>query len=76
MTKLLDRAIEATRQLSPDEQDDIARAILALAGADEGSPVPLSADERDAIATSKAAASRGEFAADEEVRAVWTKRGL
>jgi hypothetical protein len=75
MTKLLDQAIEAARRLPPSEQDDIARAIMQLAGADEASPAPLSPDERDAIAKSKAAAARGEFATDEEVRAIWAKHG-
>jgi predicted transcriptional regulator len=76
MTKLLDQAIEAARRLSPDEQDDIARAILQLTGADEASPVPLTPDERHAIAESKAAAARGEFATEDEVRAVWSKHGV
>jgi hypothetical protein len=76
MTKLLDRAIELARGLSPEEQDEIARAIMELAGADEISPVPLTPEERDAIAKSKAAAARGEFAAEEQVRAVWAKHGL
>ena len=76
MTKLLDQAVEAARRLPPGDQDDIARAIMQLAGADEAAPVPLTADERDAVAKSKAAAARGEFATDEEVRAVWAKRGL
>lgn len=76
MTKLLDQAVEAVRRLSPRDQDEIARAMMQLAGADSDIPVPLSADERDAIARSKAAAARGEFASDEQVRAVWAKRGL
>jgi hypothetical protein len=38
--------------------------------------VPLSADERVAIAESKAAARRGEFATEDEVRSVWAKHGL
>ena len=33
-------------------------------------------EEREAIARSKAAASRGEFATDEQVQAVWAKHGL
>lgn len=74
MTKLLEQAIETARRLSPEEQDDIARAILQLAGAD-GAPVPLTPEEREAIARSKAAAARGEFATDEQVRAVWAKHG-
>ena len=73
MTKLLDQAIAVARQLPPDDQDEIARAIMQLAGADEAPPVPLSPEEMEAIAKSKAAAERGEFATDEEVRAVWAK---
>jgi hypothetical protein len=76
MTKLLDQALEAVRRLPPDDQDDIARAILQLAGADADGPVPLTSEEREALARSKAAAARGEFASDEQVQAVWAKRGL
>ena len=75
MTKLFDQAIEAVRSLPPDAQDDIVRIILQLAGND-AEPVPLSTDERTAIARSKAAAERGEFATDEQVRATWAKHGL
>jgi hypothetical protein len=75
MTKLLDHAVEAARRLPPNEQDDIARAILQLAGANDASPVPLTPEERDAVAKSKAAVARGEFATDEQVRAVWAKHG-
>jgi hypothetical protein len=73
MTKLLERAIETARGLSPDEQDDIARAILELAGQSDLPPVSLTPDEREAIARSKAAAARGEFATDAQVRDVWSK---
>ena len=77
MTKLLDQALEAARSLPPDAQDDIARVVLRLAGMDdEASPVLLTPDERAAVAASKAAAARGEFATDEQVRAVWAKHGL
>ena len=77
MTKLLDQALEAARNLSPDAQDDIARVVLQLAGTDDDvSPVTLSSDERAAVAVSKAAAARGEFATDQQVRAVWGKHGL
>jgi hypothetical protein len=75
MTKLLEQAIEAARRLSPEEQDDIARAIMQLAGAETLEPVPLSAAERAAIDRSKAAAARGEFATDADVSAVWSKHG-
>ena len=76
MTKLLDQAIEAARRLSPDAQDDIARVVLRLSGADDEPPVPLTPGEQAAIRASKDAAARGEFATDEQVRAVWAKHGL
>jgi hypothetical protein len=76
MTKLLDQAFEAVRRLPADDQDEIARAIMHLAGAGSGYVAPLTAEERQAIARSKAAAQRGEFAEDNEVQAVWKKHGL
>ena len=76
MTKRLDQALEAARGLPPDARDDIARVVLRLAKTDEAQPVRLTQAERDAIAISKTAAARGEFASDEQVRAVWSKHGL
>ena len=75
MTELLDRAVKAARDLPPATQDEIARLVLRLAGDDEPQVV-LTDDERAAIAVSKAAAARGEFGTDEQVRAVWAKHGL
>lgn len=71
MTDLLERAVAAARGLPPDRQDDIARLVLMIAADEE--PVALSAEERAAIVASKAAAARGEFATDEQVRATWAK---
>jgi hypothetical protein len=76
MTKLLDKALEAVRLLPPNDQDEIARVILQLAGSELTAPISLSAEEREAIARSKVAAARGEFATDDEIRAVWAKHGL
>jgi hypothetical protein len=76
MTKLLDDALKAARNLPPDEQDSIARVVLRLAGMDDEPAIALSTDERAAIAASKAAAARGEFATDDQVRATWAKHGL
>jgi hypothetical protein len=76
VTKLLNQALAAVRSLSPDAQDDIARVVLRLTGADDEPPVPLTPEEQAAIAASKAAAARGEFSTDEQVRAVWAKHGL
>jgi hypothetical protein len=75
MTEPLKRAVKAVRGLSPAAQDDIARLVLQLAG-DDAPPVLPTGEERAAIARSKAAAARGEFATDEEARAVWAKHGL
>lgn len=76
MTKLLDQALEAVKRLPQGAQDDIARVVLQLAGVDDGESVPLSLEERAAIASSKAAAARGEFATEEQIAAVWRKYGL
>jgi hypothetical protein len=43
------------RNLSPDEQDNIARAVLRLIGTDDEPPVAISTEERAAIADSKSA---------------------
>ncbi|MBV9750267.1 MAG: hypothetical protein JO157_15785 [Acetobacteraceae bacterium] len=76
MTKLLEDALAAVRNLPPANQDDVARAMLRLSGMDDEPAVALSANERAAIAASKAAAERGEFASEEQVRATWAKHGL
>jgi predicted transcriptional regulator len=76
MTKLLDQALELARSLPSEAQDDIARIVMQLAGSDDAATVSLSVEERAAIAASKAEAARGDFATDEQVRAVWAKHGL
>ena len=68
MTALLEKAVSVARALSPEQQDDIARIVLRLAAEEEA--WPLSPDERAAIAASKAAAQRGEFASDDDLRAL------
>jgi len=75
MTDLLEQAVEIVRALPSDQQDELARVLLRLVDADH-EPVSLSNDERTAIAASKAAAVRGEFATEEEVSAVWASYGL
>jgi hypothetical protein len=76
MTKLLDQALKVARDLPPDAQDEIARVVLQLANEDAVAPYSLLPDEQAAIEISKAAARRGEFATDEQVRAAWAKHGL
>lgn len=56
----------------PDAKINMAAIPENWSGARRG----LFADERAAIAASKSAAARGEFASDEQVRATWAKHGL
>lgn len=76
MTELLDQALAAARKLPQKVQDEIAEVVLRLSGASDEEPLSLTDQEQAAIAVSKAAAARDDFATDEEVRAVWTKHGL
>jgi hypothetical protein len=75
VTKLLEKALESARRLPPAMQDDVARVILSFAGED-GPLVLLTAEEDEALALSEAAAARGEFATDVEVRRAWAKHGF
>ena len=75
MTDLLEQAVERVRALPPDTQDEFARVLLRLAG-DDRTIYRLTADEEASLATSLGQAERGEFASDDQVRAVWAKHGL
>jgi predicted transcriptional regulator len=75
MTELLQQAVEALRNLSPDRQDDLARMVLQVVG-EELPALPLSAEDEASFDESLAQAERGEFATDVEVRAIWAKHGL
>ena len=61
------------RRLLPDVQDDIAHDVIRLTGADDEPLVPLTPEQQAAVPASKAAATRGEFATDKQVQAVWGK---
>jgi hypothetical protein len=56
-------------------QDDVARLMLTFAG-EERPVIQLTPEEDASLALSEAAAARGEFATDEQVRAIWAKYGL
>jgi predicted transcriptional regulator len=75
ITTLFEYAIETVRQLPPETQDELARALLQLAG-EEQPRIQLTAEEEASLQESLAQAERGEFATDEEVRAIWAKHGL
>jgi hypothetical protein len=70
VTKLLERALETVSVL-PDE---LARLLLQLAGFEQP-PIKLTAEERADLEEADAEIARGEFATDEEVRAILAKRG-
>ena len=75
MTKLLEQAVETVRALPAEIQDELARKLLQLAGEDQ--PVfQLGAGEESSFDESLAQADRGEFATDEQVRAIWAKHSL
>jgi len=75
MTKLLEHAVETVRGLPPEMQDDLARMLLQFAGEDQP-VVQLTAEEEASFEESLAQADRGQFATDEQVRAIWAKHGL
>ena len=75
MTKLLEHAVETVRSLPPEMQDELARMLLQFAG-EEQPVVQLTAEEEASFEESLAQAARGEFATDEQVRAIWAKHGL
>jgi hypothetical protein len=72
MTTLLERAIEAVRRLPADAQDEIARAILHLAGAEVESD-PVDPAHLAAVLEGLAQAKRREFATDDEVEAAFRR---
>jgi hypothetical protein len=75
MTELLEQAVETVRGLPADVQNELARILLQLAGKDQP-VVRLGAEEEVSFAESLAQADRGEFATDEQIRAIWAKYNL
>ena len=75
MTRLLEQAIETVSALPDATQDELARILLQLAGVEQPS-YELTPEEAADINASLAEAERGEFATDQEVRAMWAKHGL
>lgn len=69
MTKLLERAFAAVAVLPEEAQDEAASMLLRFAGVEQ--PPEEHAD----LARAEAEAARGEFATDEEIRAMWAKYG-
>ena len=74
MTKLLEQAVEAVRNLPAEAQDEIAQAMLRLAAA-EDEPEPIDPDDLLAVQQGLAEAARGEFASDDQVKAAFKRFG-
>jgi hypothetical protein len=73
MTKLLDKAVAAIAALSDDRQDEAALVLLQFAGIEP--PLELTAEDERELAASLAEEAAGEFASEDEIRAIWAKHG-
>jgi hypothetical protein len=73
MTKLLDMAIEAASQLSPEEQDELARTILEIVHGGEDEVYVLSDEENAAIDRGLAELEKGHYATMDDLQAVLAK---
>jgi len=71
----MEEAIDRLRNVPSELQDELARVVMELTGAEIGA-YELTPEEEADIAASDAAAARGEFATDEQVRAIWAKYRL
>ncbi|MGO9007366.1 MAG: hypothetical protein ACLQIQ_21995 [Beijerinckiaceae bacterium] len=74
MTRLLEQAVAKVSVLPDDLQDELARILLQLAGVEQP-PIQLTPEEEADLDASLADAERGEFATDDEIRAIWAKYG-
>jgi hypothetical protein len=73
MTKLLEKALEAVRRLPPDDQDEIALAMLTLSGHGGGELEEIDLAHLPAVLEGLAQAKRRQFATDAEVEAAFRR---
>lgn len=74
MSTILDEAVDAVRALPASAQDEIARAMLALALAGgDGEPEFIDPDHLPAVLDGLAQARRREFATPEQVEAAFRR---
>jgi hypothetical protein len=72
MTELLEKAIVTVRQLAPEQQDEIARLLLSIAGAGE-EPGEIDPEHLPHVLEGLAQAERGEFVSDEAMQATFAR---
>lgn len=70
MTKLLEKALEAVRRLPPDDQDQVARAMLSLTG---NEPEEIEPAHLAAVLEGLGQAKRRQFATNAEVEAAFRR---
>ncbi|MDP1750083.1 MAG: hypothetical protein Q8L22_11535 [Reyranella sp.] len=75
-SKNMQRALDAVRVLSPEQQDLLAAELMEHARLLTLPPTRLSPGERAELEAALVAARRGEFAGDAEVNAMYAKHGL
>jgi phage-related protein len=75
MTKMVQEAIEALKELPEDRQVTVARAILDYASHNDGL-YHLTEEERREVRAGLAEIQRGDIASDEEVAKVYKQIGL
>jgi hypothetical protein len=73
MNQLLDKALQAVRELPEDQQDEIARLMLHYAGQDE--PEEIDPEHLPSVLEGLEQARRREVASDEEVAAAFRRFG-
>jgi hypothetical protein len=73
MTKILDRAIAKARALSDEDQDALGAVMLSLAEEWPGRTDDLDDETRTAIREGLAQAKRGQFAAGQDIQALWRR---
>lgn len=72
MTRLLDEAVATVARLPDEQQDELAHVLLQLVG-HQPPPYRLTPEEAADLDASTAEAARGDFATDDDIRAIWAK---
>ncbi|MDP2332673.1 MAG: hypothetical protein Q8M19_18450 [Reyranella sp.] len=75
-SKQMKQALDAVRAMSPEHQDLLVLALMERAGVLPSPPASLSREERAELEAALAAARRGAFASDADVKAMYAKHGL
>jgi hypothetical protein len=75
MTKLLEKGIEAVRDLPDEAQNRVGEMLLSVAEQSRRS-YTLTPEQVEDVKLAMAEADRGDFASDEEMSAFWKKCGL